>query len=65
MIGLHAVVNNPSPKEIRDRRKSAGLTQLAAGRLVHVTSRTWQAWELGTHPMGLALWELFNLKISK
>lgn len=40
-----------SPAEIREKRKSLGLTQGAASRLFHVGDRTWRRWEAGALPM--------------
>lgn len=40
-----------SPAEIREKRKSLGVTQGQAGRLFHVGDRTWRRWEGGTLPM--------------
>lgn len=56
---------SPDPDEIRELRKSAGLTQEQAGELVHSSRRTWQDWEAGVANMHPALWELFKLKIGK
>jgi DNA-binding transcriptional regulator YiaG len=40
-----------SPTEIREKRRSLGLTQGAAARLFHVGDRNWRRWEAGTRPM--------------
>lgn len=53
---------NPMPGEIRASRKAAGLTQTAAGVLVHTTCRVWQQWEAGDRRMHPAFWELWSLK---
>lgn len=37
--------------EIREKRKSLGLTQGAASRLFHVGDRTWRRWEAGLQAM--------------
>jgi DNA-binding XRE family transcriptional regulator len=60
---------NPSPREVREVRELAGLTQTQAGALVHTTCRTWQQWEAeqGTkyhRAMHPAFWELFCRKIA-
>lgn len=55
----------PGPTEIREARKRAGLTQAAAARLVHVTPRAWQHWELGKVEMPPARWELFTIKARR
>lgn len=53
---------NPTSEEIRGAREAAGLSQTAAGALVHTTCRTWQQWEAGDRRMHPAFWELFNIK---
>lgn len=53
---------SPSPAEIRRTRRQAGLTQAAAGELVHVTENKWSKWESGVHRMQPAVWELFVMK---
>lgn len=60
----------PSPGEIRQARKAAGLTQTQAGELIHSTCRAWQKWEAeqGSNDhcgMPLANWELFLIKAGK
>ncbi|MDR7380448.1 DNA-binding XRE family transcriptional regulator [Rhodoferax ferrireducens] len=60
---------NPLPREIRETRELARLTQTQAGALVHTTCRTWQQWEAepGTknhRAMHAAFWELFTNKIA-
>lgn len=52
----------PSPKQIRQARKDAGLSQSAAADIVHANLRSWQKWEAGERSMHLAFWELFQLK---
>jgi DNA-binding transcriptional regulator YiaG len=37
--------------EIREKRKSLGLTQGSASRLFHVGDRTWRRWEAGIQTM--------------
>lgn len=58
-------MKNPTPKEIHDARKAAGLTQPAAAELIYSTKRTWQDWEHGITPMHPALWELFIIKTGQ
>ena len=53
---------NPTPEEVRAAREAAGLSQTAAGVLVHTTCRTWQQWEAGDRRMHPAFWELFRIK---
>lgn len=55
---------NPAPEEIRAAREAAGLSQTAAGTLVHTTCRTWQQWEAGDRRMHPAFFELFSIKVS-
>lgn len=55
----------PSPAEILAAREAAGLTQAAAGELVHVGVRTWQKWEYGERDMDGATWELFLIKTKQ
>jgi len=55
-------MNNPTPKEIKQARLNAGLTQTKAANLVHCGLRTWQQWEAGDRKMHAAMWELFNIK---
>jgi DNA-binding transcriptional regulator YiaG len=54
--------SNPAPDAVRAARENAGLSQTAAGALVHTTCRTWQQWEAGDRRMHPAFWELFLLK---
>ncbi len=60
-----SVARNPEPAEIRTVREAAGLSQTAAGQLLHTTCRTWQQWEAGDRRMHPAFWELFNIKLTK
>lgn len=53
---------NPTPAEVRAAREAAGLSQTAAGALVHTTCRTWQQWEAGDRRMHPAFFELFCIK---
>lgn len=53
---------NPAPADIITARTAAGLTQSAAGALVHTTLRSWQQWEAGDRRMHPGLWELFQIK---
>lgn len=59
--GVHAS-RNPTPAEVLAARSAVGLSQTAAGALVHTTCRTWQQWEAGDRRMHPAFWELFLLK---
>lgn len=52
----------PTPAQVRAAREAAGLTQGAAGAVVHVDLRSWQRWESGERTMHVAFWELFLMK---
>jgi putative transcriptional regulator len=56
------LIEPPAPEDIRAARLAAGLTQTAAGELLHTALRTWQQWEAGDRKMHLAMWELFSIK---
>lgn len=58
-------MKNPTPEQIISARKSAGLTQTEAARLVYAGLRTWQQWEKGDRKMHPAFWDLFKIKILK
>lgn len=70
-----SVSRNPKPKEIKAARIAAGLSQVAAGEMVHVNVNTWQQWEapeivdLERNPqhrrMHAAMWELFQIKVKQ
>ncbi|WP_415528372.1 helix-turn-helix domain-containing protein [Gluconobacter sp.] len=66
MAGLlrEADVEDISPRAIRQARLDAGLTQVSAASLVHVTPLTWKRWESGDRTMHPAFWELFALKVE-
>lgn len=51
-----------NPREISCLRKSLNITQAEAAKVVHVSKRTWQQWELGQRKMHPAFWELFEIK---
>ena len=53
---------NPTPKDIKQARQDAGLSQSQAAKLINVETQTWQKWEYGTNKMHHAFWELFNTK---
>ncbi|MFZ4504585.1 MAG: helix-turn-helix domain-containing protein [Methylovulum sp.] len=54
----------PTPEEIKQARKEAGLTQTQAGKLIHKSCRAWQQYEKGDREMDLAYWELFLIKTN-
>jgi len=56
--------SNPAPAEIRAAREAAGLSQTAAGLLVHTTCRVWQQWEAGDRRMHPEFWEWFRIKVA-
>lgn len=55
----------PTASAVKHVRKSAGLTQEQAARVIGATRRTWQEWEAGRRNMPNAKWELFLLKTQK
>jgi putative transcriptional regulator len=67
---------NPKPAEIKAARIKAGLSQTAAGELIHVNQQTWNQYETddgavtnGGHSMHRrmhpAFWELFLRKVAE
>jgi len=58
-------MSNPTPEEIKQARKDAGLTQTQAAALIDKTLSAWQRWEYGQRRMDTALFELFNIKTGK
>ncbi len=57
-------MNNPTPAEIKQSRKDAGLTQTQAAALIGKTLSAWQRWEYGSRKMDSALFELFTIKLE-
>ena len=57
-------MNNPTPEQIKQARKEAGLTQSQAASLIYSELRTWQHWEKGDRDMHQALFELFTIKAA-
>ncbi len=56
-------LKQPTPSEIKDVRKLAGLTQQLAAELVHrADGARWREWESGKYGIDLAVWELFLVK---
>lgn len=55
-------MEGPTPAQVIAAREATGLTQAAAGAVVHSHLRTWQKWESGESKMHPAFWELFCLK---
>lgn len=56
------VSNNPTPEEIKQARKDAGLTQTQAAELIYKSCRAWQQYEKGDREMDKAFFELFMIK---
>jgi len=56
-------MRHPTPYDIRNTRKTAGLTQTQAASCVHYSRAQWQKWEKGDHIMPLTAWELFVIKV--
>jgi DNA (cytosine-5)-methyltransferase 1 len=54
-----------NPKDIQTARERAGLTYMAAGRLIYVSGRMWSRYENGLAPMHPAYWELFLRKTNQ
>jgi DNA-binding transcriptional regulator YiaG len=62
IFGL-AATEHPTAEQIRALRDALSMTQEEAAKFVHVSTRTWQAWELGQNPMHIATWEHWHLKV--
>jgi len=52
----------PTPKQIKDMRKSIKITQDRASNLLHVSTITYFRWETGKIEMPYGYWELFSIK---
>ena len=57
-------MTKPTPQQLKQTRKEAGLTQTQAADVLNKTLRTWQYWESGTVPMDPNLYELFIMKLE-
>ena len=56
----------PTPEQIYQLRRDAGLSLAAAAELVHVSGeRSWRRYESGQHKLHGAIWELFQIKVKK
>jgi putative transcriptional regulator len=56
-------LKHPTPAEIREARKAAGLSQAEAAELVHLGAQPrWAEYEKGERNIDLARWELFLIK---
>lgn len=62
------MTQSPTPDEVRAARQAARHTQAEAAAAVHLTPRSWRAWE-DTGPssrhMPGACWELYLLKTGQ
>ncbi len=54
----------PTVREIKEARRSAGLTQREAAALIHCSVRSWEHWEseASSRKMHPAFLELFTIK---
>lgn len=59
------MTDQPTPDQIKQARKDAGLTQAEAANIVYVSLRAWQHYEDGKRGMPLANWNLFLLKTEQ
>jgi len=56
-------LKQPTPVEIKEVRKKAGLTQQQSAEMVHrADGARWREWEGDKYGIDLAVWELFLLK---
>ncbi len=58
------MVINPTPDQIIQARRAAGLSQTAAAAVIHKQLRIWQYYETGERVMRPELWELFLIKTA-
>ncbi|MEH6652338.1 MAG: helix-turn-helix transcriptional regulator [Motiliproteus sp.] len=63
-------ITQPTPDEIKDAIKEAGLSRTEAAELMHTTKHTLNKWTLPddskTHrPINLGAWELLLLKLGQ
>ena len=56
---------SPTPAEIREARKAAGLTQTQAAELAGYTVRYWQMLEAGTSRMRPILWKAWQREVQE
>lgn len=56
---------SPTPEQVKQARKDAGLTQTAAGAVLYSTCRAWQKWEKGEARMHQAMFEMFLIKVGQ
>ncbi|GAB4181270.1 MAG: hypothetical protein Tsb002_01080 [Wenzhouxiangellaceae bacterium] len=54
---------SPTPEQLKQFRKEAGITQKQAADLLYVSLRAYQYWEDGSREMIPALFELLRVKV--
>jgi DNA-binding transcriptional regulator YiaG len=55
-------IDNPTPEEIKQARKDAGLTQTQAAEIIYCSLGAWKKWESWDREMHQAFFELFLIK---
>ena len=63
--GFSGHFSTPTPQQVRDARKSAGMSQEAAALTIYASARAWQDWEGGQRRMPGGMLELFRLKTGQ
>ncbi|MFZ2172347.1 MAG: hypothetical protein WAW61_22265 [Methylococcaceae bacterium] len=58
-------MNSPTPDQIKQARKDAGLTKSQAADIVSSSLRAWQYWEKGDRAMPKAAFDLFLIKTKR
>lgn len=63
-------IEQPSPEELRELIKDAGLSRAEASELLHASRRTWDKWTARIdsqdhRSIPLAAWELLLIKAGK
>lgn len=58
-------MTNPTTKQIKQARVTAGLTQTKAAAVIYKSLRAWQQWESGERTMDAAFFELFKIKTNQ
>lgn len=57
--------STPTPQQVKDARKAAGMSQELAARTIYASARAWQDWEGGQRRMPGGMLELFRLKTGQ
>jgi DNA-binding transcriptional regulator YiaG len=57
--------SNPTPEQLKDARKTAGLTQTQAAEIIYASLRAMQQWEAGERRMHPGLFELLLIKTGQ